>query len=390
MGTVCFGVLIAVAAFWISTRGIDPRNLSPALALWIGSLAAIGFITTNRRMILLFISSLFLCLSIVETGMLAYEEFVKAPPKKYSYETDAAPGWIADHGLVGYAFKGPVELLATATIGPEVLYEVVPYQIDGHSRRPCAVTRRPSRHALFFGGSFAFGEGLSNDQTLGCQFQHLSGGDYESTTYAMMGWGAAQTFVQLGLNSLFADIEEPSGIAVYSFLEDHIYRTTWKIDTASDFPAYPFFSLARNDTLEGPFKAADKRELHLARDLFTFLREFSPAFRTLVSPSWFRISSDTQAVITTARVLGAARQRYQARFDGEFIVLLWPRYRLDPKLEELFVRELTNQGVIVVKVHRLPGDPSEAQLHPLDGHPSSKEVNWVARCLLDALTPTQF
>jgi hypothetical protein len=51
---------------------------------------------------------------------------------------------------------------------------------------------------------------------------------------------------------------------------------------------------------------------------------------------------------------------------------------------------LTNQGVIVVKVPRLPGDPSEAQLHPLDGHPSSKEVRWVAQCLLDALTPTEF
>jgi len=83
------------------------------------------------------------------------------------------------------------------------------------------------------------------------------------------------------------------------------------------------------------------------------------------------------------------RQRYQASFDGEFIVLLWPRSRLDPELEELFVQELTNQGVIVVKVPRLPGDPSEAQLHALDGHPSSKEVTWVARYLFDALTPQE-
>lgn len=390
MGLVGFGALIAAAAFWISIRGVNLRNLSPALALWIGSLAVVGFITTKHRKILLSISSFFLCLGAVETGMLAYQEFVESPAKKYSYEADVAPGWIAEHRLVGYAFRGPVKLLATATIGSEVLYEAVPYQIDGYSRRPCAVTRHPTRHALFFGGSFAFGEGLSNDQTLGCQFQKLSGGEYESTTYAMMGWGAAQTLAQLGVDSLFADIEESSGIAVYSFLDDHIYRTTWKIDTASDFPEYPFFSLNHNGTLEGPFNAADKWELNLARGLFTFLREFSPTFRTLISPSWFQISSDAQAVITTARVLGAARQRYQVRVNGEFIVLLWPRSTLDPELEELFVGELTNQGVIVVKVPRLPGDPSEAQLHPLDGHPSSKEVRWVAQCLLDALTPTEF
>ena len=384
-----YGALIAAAASWIIIRGVDILNLSPAVALWIGSLAAVGFIATKRHKILLSISSLFLCLGAAEIGMLTYQEFVKAPAKNYSYEANVASGWIAEHGLTGYAFRGPVELLASATIGSEMLYGAVPYEIDGYSRRRCAVTLRATRHALFFGGSFAFGEGLINDQTLGCQFQKMSGGEYESTTYAMMGWGASQAFVQLGVDSLFSDIGEPSGIAVYSFLDDHIYRTTWKIETASEFPEYPFFSLAGDGTLEGPFKASEKRGLRLARDSYTFLRKFSPTFRNLINPRWFQVTSDAQAVITTARVLGAARQRYQALFEGEFIVLLWPRSRLNPELEELFVQELTNQGVIVVKVPRLPGDPSEAQLHALDGHPSSKEVTWVARYLFDALTPQE-
>ena len=383
------GVLIAAAASWIGIRGVDLQNLSPIVALWIGSLAAVGFVATKGRKILLSISSLFLFLGAVETGMLAYQEFVKAPAKKYSYESNVASGWIAEHETVGYAFRGPVELLASATYGNEVLYEKVPYKIDDYSRRPCAVTSHPTRHALFFGGSFAFGEGLSNDQTLGCQFQEMSGGEYQSTTYAMMGWGAGQAFVQLGVDSLFADIEEPSGIAVFSFLDEHIYRTTWKIDTASDFPNYPFFSLAQDGSLVGPFKASDEGKLGLVRDLYKFLRNFSPTFRTLINPVWFQISSDAQAVVTTARVLGAARRLYHVRFDGEFVVLLWPRSRLESELEELFVEELKRQDVIVVKVPQLPGDPSEAQLHPLDGHPSSKEVTWVARRLFDALTTTE-
>ena len=383
-------MLIAAAACWIGLRGADLRNLSPALALWIGALAAVGLIVGKRRKFLLTIASLFLLLGIVETTTLAYEEFVKAPAKKYSYEANVAPGWMADHRLVGYAFRGPVELLATATIGKDVIYERVPYKIDGHSRRVCAATQHPTRHALFFGGSFAFGEGLSNDQTLGCQFQKISGGEYESTTYGMMGWGAAQAFIELSVDSLFADIKEPSGIAVFAFIDDHIYRTTWKIDTASDFLEYPFFASAENGALEGPFKASDKWWLGLERDFFSFLKDVSPTFRTLVKPSWFQITSDAQAVITTARVLGAARKLYRARFDGEFIVLLWPRSRLDPILENLFADELANLDVPVFRVPVLPGDPERAQLHPMDGHPSSEETAWVARALYERVLTTDW
>lgn len=389
MDLVGIGALIAVAAAWLSLRGADLRNLSPAMMLWVGCLATLSLFATKRRKILLSIASLFLCLGVVETGMLAYLEFIKAPAKKYSYQANVASGWIAEHGSVGYAFRGPVELRASATVGDEVLYREVPYLIDGFSRRPCAATPHPTRHALFFGGSFAFGEGLSNEQTLGCQFQEMSGREYRSKTYAMMGWGAAQTFVQLGEDSLFTDIENSSGVAVYSFLDDHIYRTTWKLETACNFPEYPFFSLHRDGSLDGPFNVTEKRKLNLLREFYSFLRDFSPTFRTLVNPSWFQITPDADAVITTARVLGAARQLYQERFDGEFVVLLWPRSRLEPELEELFIDELKRQGVIVVEVPELPGDPSDAQLHPLDSHPSSQEVAWVARSLLDALTSTE-
>lgn len=348
-----------------------------------------GAVLGKDRKVLLAVSSLFLCLGLTELAVLGYQQFLKPPDKRYSYEADAAQGWIAEHGLVGYAFRGPVSLLATATIGREVIYDAVPYQIDSLSRRPCEVTPGPLRHALFFGGSFAFGEGLTNDQTLGCQFQKLSEGRYESTTYAMMGWGASQTLVQLGVDSLFTDIEQRSGIAVYSFLGDHIYRTTWKIGTASEFREYPFFSMADDGTLEGPFTASDKWELSMARDLFLLMKDISPFFRNLVQPAWFQFTSDTEAVLTTAAVLGEASHQYRARFDGEFIVLLWPRSRLTSELEELLIGELTNRGVMVVQTPCLPGDPAAAQLHPRDTHPSSAEVAWVARHLFDALAPPE-
>jgi hypothetical protein len=383
------GAFLCAGTIWRSSLGINFSNLSPFVACWITYFAAVAFVTTGRHKILLSVSSLFLIIGCVEIGVLAHEKFVKPAGKTYSYDTDAPLGWIAEHDSVGYAFKGPVELLASASVEGEVVYENVHYQIDDFGRRTCSNTMDASHHALFFGGSFAFGEGLANNQTLGCQFQQKSNGRYQSLTYAMMGWGASQTLIQLGSDSLFADIQQTSGVAVFSFIEDHIYRTTWKIDGASDFPFFPFFSLADDGGLVGPFKASDRRALGLARDFYSFLREFSPSFRNMVDPDWFRIGSDAQAAMTTARVLGAARQRYQSRFSGEFIVLLWPRDGLDPWLEELFVDELTQQDVVVIKVPPLPGDPSEAQIHPFDGHPSRKETAWVAQYLADTLQSTE-
>jgi hypothetical protein len=278
-----------------------------------------------------------------------------------------------------------VDLLASATIGDEDLFRDVRYSIDGYSRRLCGTAQESTRHALFFGGSYAFGEGLANDQTLACRFQALSLERYQASTYAMMGWGASQTLVQLGVDVLFSDVEHPSGIAVYSFINDHIFRTTWKVTAAADFPLYPFFGLTDTGSLDGPFTASDKWNLKLARDVFSFSRSFSPTFRTLVGPSWFRLASDLEATITTARVLGAARRRYVERFDGEFVVVLWPRFRLETDLETRFVEELTLQNIIVVRIPELPGDPLEAQIHPLDPHPSAAEVAWVAKNLNDAL-----
>jgi len=74
------------------------------------------------RKILISVSSLFLIAGVVEFGMLVYEHLLKAPGKEYSYDTDAPAGWIAEHDSVGYAFKGPVDLLASATVDDEVVY----------------------------------------------------------------------------------------------------------------------------------------------------------------------------------------------------------------------------------------------------------------------------
>lgn len=56
-----------------------------------------------------------------------------------------------------------------------LVYEDVVYEYDAKRRRvlpPIGTT--PPKHALFFGGSFTFGEGLSKEEMLTAQFQAVS------------------------------------------------------------------------------------------------------------------------------------------------------------------------------------------------------------------------
>ena len=377
-----FALISISAVAWFALNGIGTSNLSAAINFGLGTIAGFAAYRYRRLRLLISISSTFLFLGVLEIAVQYYESSLAPASKIYSYTGEASLGWMAEHPLVGYAFRGPARLWATATIGDEILYDSVFYSIDSLSRRTCDPAFDTPKHALFFGGSFAFGEGLSNAQMIACQFQTASENKYQSYNYGMMGWGPSQAFVQLGVDELFSDIQQRSGIAVFSFIGDHIYRTTWNIGVVAEFQEYPFFRLSESGDLVGPLKARDRWNLRSATNVFKFWRGYSPMFRTLVDPSMIRIDSDEEAVMTTARVLEAARRRYRNRFDGEFIVLLWPRSRLAPELEELFVQELTELGVPVIRVPKLPGKSTDAFLHPKDSHPSSRETTWVARSLL--------
>jgi hypothetical protein len=378
---VALAVIAALPIVWLITRGPQVSNLSPAVSLWLGIVSGLVAFHFRKLQVLIAISSTFVLLGMLEFGAWILDARCAPDSKVYSYSGDPPVGFIAEHPAVGYAFRGPARLWVTATIGDEVIYDSVRYSIDTFSRRTCEPTVESPRHALFFGGSFAFGEGLTNQQTISCQFQAVSGNQYQSYNYAMMGWGPSQTYNQLGFDDLFEDIQQRSGIAVYSFIGEHIRRTTWNISNAAEYPEYPFFALSKNGDLEGPFKTRDRRRLRVATQSFRFLHDYSPLFRTVVNPSLIRAESDEEAVLTTARVLAAARRRYQNRFDGEFIVLLWPRSRLLRDLENLLIKELSTLGVPVVQVPPLPGPAQHAYLHPKDSHPNAEETAWIAKSL---------
>ena len=108
----------------------------------------------------------------------------------------------------------------------EVEYEVSAH-LDAHGRRvtPFPHDRSPEQAALFFGGSWVFGTGLDDGDTLAAAFSRLNP-RYRSYNYAFPRWGVPQVLDILRENDLRAEIPEDVGIIFYPLTGPDLGRVT--------------------------------------------------------------------------------------------------------------------------------------------------------------------
>lgn len=259
------------------------------------------------------------------------------------------------------------------------------YTFDEKGRRVVPLDNRAPRHALFFGGSYTFGEGLPNDATLSARFQAYAEGNYQAYNYAYKGYGPNQMLCQLQDDAKFDDIAQDTGIAVYGFIRNHIWRAAgapWQLSVVKNIP---FFRLGPDGTLDGPLTYSELPSMRRRMAAYTFVQHYSPLGRLLFARKFMRAVPDEEAIRIAAAVVVASAERYKERFDGTFYTVLWPRRRLPEAQERLFIDLLRDGGVQVIQPPPLP-NPAEAMMHPIDEHPSAKEVDWIARHVYESIT----
>ncbi len=107
--------------------------------------------------------------------------------------------------------------------GSDTVYDVK-YSFDKYSKR---ITpdhdSLNQKHALFFGCSFAFGEGLQDNETFGYYFQLLSD-SVNAYNFAYSGYGTNHMLARLEFQFLPEQVREKDGSAYYIFIWDHMYR----------------------------------------------------------------------------------------------------------------------------------------------------------------------
>jgi len=148
------------------------------------------------------------------------------------YGTPASEGaWVSGpEQSLGYRYRTGLKPLRSRLVGQDsgrVIYDVV-YSFDPQGNRVStpapAAEQKPA--ALFLGGSFMFGEGLKDQDTLPSQFAQISG--VSAINAGMHGYGSHQAYRLLDDDTLYRQRtnQQPVQLVVYRVIGNHAIRAS--------------------------------------------------------------------------------------------------------------------------------------------------------------------
>jgi len=262
----------------------------------------------------------------------------------------------------------------------ELVYDVV-YHVDDHLRRvtPLAPEGPRERFALFFSDSFTFGEGVFDDQTTAYGVGVLAP-RYHPLNYGFHGGGPSDMLSWLEAGSRRDEVDEPRGILIYTFIDDHVRRTIGTLRLVTSWgrgmPCYEVTG-AGAVMFRGTFE-----EARPVRD-FVFRRLASSVLLGRLGLDWPLRIGDAE-IETTARVLARSKDVFDSYFPGSrFVVVLYPgAHRFGPRL----LSDLERLAVPTLDLSQLfDVTRPEYVLSPLDAHPSPLAHREYAQALVERL-----
>lgn len=271
-------------------------------------------------------------------------------------------GFFVPDGRFGYFGAPSRESTCRRTQDGRVLFDVV-YRTDPVGRRvtPRETETAPTRHAVFFGCSHTFGEGVEDRDTLPAQFERTLP-SFRAYNFGFCGWGPQQALEWALDPALPSQISEPEGIAVYTYLVGHEDRAVGRMSVVTSWGAsMPCWDLEANGSLarRGSFASARplRQALYEIAARSELLRAFSIDFPLRRGDDEFRL---------VARLLGATAREYRRGFPRDrFFVVIAPT----PAPEIRILPFLNREGLRVLDYSRLydpaaPGLFIEGDRHP--------------------------
>ncbi len=303
-----------------------------------------------------------LCLAFAEMFFfLIGQSGLRTRARPVYYQADANLGYSARPGAVS-----EVKEYHGAQLVYDVAYHFDP---DGLRHIPRAVQGGPCTVA-FFGGSFAFGHGLDDDQTVPYYFLKAARGSYRGFNFAFGGYGPHQMLRAIETGRVSRVVKRPD-LVIYEAISDHVRRAAGQVYWD---PSGPKYRLSATGTVRyaGPFHG--KRY----RDLLRLMRK-SWLYRFV--ELHFAGAAHPEDVALLVAIVKRAQTILQDGDRSRFVALVWDNNRLG----DLLARDLAQHRINVVRVSAiipdLEQDPAKYEISAFDRHPSAEANHLIGEYL---------
>jgi len=294
------------------------------------------------------------------------------------------PERIHTYNPVGWVAGQPVS--TRLTVEGDTVYDVT-YSLNDERYRvvPGSESIDSPNAIVFFGGSFTFGEGVEDHETLPAHIAKRT----ENTVvrnFALMGHGPQNMYHSLVDGTVLDLFRDKSLHVIYVYISLHVSRTIGSMHVVAGWGAeFPYY--AQDDTgtftYRGTLSSAFPNRSRLYRRLI-----HDPILRYFVMDIPPRNTS--RAVHITADLIAASRDRVrQINPDARFTVVLYPTAK--PAPGPSIIEPLATHGIHVINYQRLVPfiDDVKAKSNPhwfpYDIHPRPETHLIVAESLLEAL-----
>lgn len=284
---------------------------------------------------------------------------------------------------MGYTLKKNFQnIVSKSYLNGSIIYNVT-YLTDKYRRRTINEEYDNNNpHIILFGGSYAFGEGLNDDETLQ-YYLDKNMRDYNIYNYAFSGYGPQHMLALLEKRNLSKEVHSNSGIAIYVFLPFHIKRTIgssysrWIYDS-------PYYLLDEDNILakSGSFNS-DRKVISAIYMIYGIIKERSNFLR-LINLEFPLITTDYHITLNK-EILKKSKMLYEKQFNGTLYLLVHPlnsytRSKQSTKLLE----ELRKEGLIILDYNI--SDRNEYKISiPGDYHPNGELNKILSKKLSDDL-----
>ncbi len=380
-----FLLLILLSALLASAAFV--YDLPPGPLVWFAVCGTICFIAMNILSRRTWLKAVGFNLAFIFFVLAALEGYAQWDLKKVHRQTPQSldgTKFSQQDEILGYAPIPNQKKRFKKTHGDDVIFEAT-YTIgaDGLRLSPPLLPGWSCPSMLFFGGSYTFGEGIDDQETMPYQTGLLT--QCPVYNFAFGGYGPHQMLAAIDSGRVGRIVAYRPALAVYLVISDHLKRITGRVSWDRHGPKY---EIGADGLLE---YAGHFDDSEVFADLIQLRLKQSGINKRFILPRRRENKEDIRLFIA---IVEAARAKLQLQYpDIAFHMIIWDLTTDNPSKITLYnwwYQELRRRGFqLHLASQILPDYAENRQIYEIrgDGHPNARAHRLLAEYIAHAIWP---